>query len=189
MSEQKEDKKEKKVSLACAVLTVSDTRTAGNDTSGNWLAETLARDGHDCKRRDLVKDNVYQIRRVVSEWIADPAVQVILITGGTGFSHRDSTPEAVSVLFDKEIPGFGELFRYISYKEIGSSTIQSRALAGYANDTVIFCLPGSTGACETAWNHIIREQLDSRHKPCNFATHLSNKEQEGKERYHRERSR
>jgi molybdenum cofactor biosynthesis protein B len=164
---------EKKASLACAVLTVSDTRTAGNDTSGNWLAETLARDGHDCVRRDLVKDDVYQIRRIVSDWIADPAVQVILINGGTGFSHKDSTPKAVGALLDQEIPGFGEVFRHVSYTEIGSSTIQSRALAGYANGTVIFCLPGSTGACETAWNHILRDQLDSRHKPCNFATHLS----------------
>ncbi|ANN68590.1 molybdenum cofactor biosynthesis protein B [Bordetella bronchialis] len=179
MSELKE---EKKASLACAVLTVSDTRTAGNDTSGNWLAETLARDGHDCVRRDLVKDNVYEIRRVVSDWIADTRVQVILITGGTGFSHRDSTPEAVAALLDKEITGFGELFRHVSYQEIGSSTIQSRALAGYANDTVIFCLPGSTGACETAWNHILREQLDSRHKPCNFASHLQKKALESKER-------
>jgi molybdenum cofactor biosynthesis protein B len=184
-----EHKEEKKVSLACAVLTVSDTRTAGDDTSGNWLAETLARDGHDCVRRDLIKDNVYLIRRVISDWIADPGVQVILITGGTGFSHKDSTPDAVAVLFDKEIPGFGELFRHVSHQEIGSSTIQSRALAGYANDTVIFCLPGSTGACQTAWNAILREQLDSRHKPCNFATHLRNKEPEGKERPHRERSR
>jgi molybdenum cofactor biosynthesis protein B len=163
---------EKKMSLACAVLTVSDTRTAGNDTSGNWLAETLARDGHDCVRRDLVKDDVYIIRRVLSDWIADPAVQVVLITGGTGFSHRDSTPEAVTPLLDKRIPGFGELFRQVSYEEIGTSTVQSRALAGVANDTLIFCLPGSTGACETAWNRIIGEQLDSRHKPCNFATHF-----------------
>jgi molybdenum cofactor biosynthesis protein B len=166
---------EKKVSLACAVLTVSDTRTAGNDTSGNWLAETLARDGHDCVRRDLVKDNVYVIRRVLSDWIADPAVQVIVTTGGTGFSHQDSIPEAVTALLDQEISGFGELFRQVSYAEIGSSTIQSRALAGYANDTVIFCLPGSTGACETAWNHILRVQLDSGHKPCNFASHFKTK--------------
>lgn len=163
---------EQKTSLACAVLTVSDSRTAGNDTSGNWLAETLARDGHDCVRRDLVKDNVYVIRRVLSDWIADPAVQVILTTGGTGFSHHDSIPDAVVPLLDKEVTGFGELFRHVSYAELGSSTIQSRALAGYANHTLIFCLPGSTGACETAWNHIIREQLDSRHKPCNFATHF-----------------
>ncbi|ARP92805.1 molybdenum cofactor biosynthesis protein B [Bordetella genomosp. 9] len=182
MSELKDDKK---VSLACAVLTVSDTRTAGNDTSGNWLAENLARDGHDCVRRDLVKDNVYLIRRVLSDWIADPEVQVILITGGTGFSHRDCTPQAVTALLDKEIPGFGELFRHISHQEIGSSTIQSRALAGVANDTLIFCLPGSTSACETAWKHILREQLDSRHKPCNFASHLSKvKEALIKERGH-----
>jgi len=160
------------ISLACAILTISDTRTAGDDTSGNLLAENVARAGHVCARRDIVRDNVYQIRRVLSDWIADPAIQVILTSGGTGFSHRDSVPEAVAPLFDKEITGFGELFRQLSYAEIGSSTIQSRALAGYANDTVIFCMPGSNHACQTAWDKIIREQLDSRFKPCNFATHL-----------------
>jgi len=169
MNDQKNDKK---LSLACAVLTVSDSRTAGNDTSGNWLAETLARDGHDCVRRDLVKDDIYAIRRIISDWIYDPAVQVIITNGATGFSHRDAVPAAVTPLFDIEIPGFGELFRQISHADIGTSTIQSRAVAGIANDTVIFCLPGSTSACEAAWDHILREQLDSRHKPCNFASHF-----------------
>ncbi|AHV91494.1 molybdenum cofactor biosynthesis protein B [Bordetella holmesii] len=167
---------ENTVSLACAVLTVSDTRSAGDDTSGNLLAHNLAHAGHMCVRREIVRDDVYLIRRVMSDWIADPQVQVILTTGGTGFSHRDSVPEAVRPLFDKEIDGFGELFRQVSYEEIGSSTIQSRALAGYANNTVIFCMPGSNGACQTAWSRIIAEQLDSRHKPCNFATHLARRE-------------
>lgn len=160
------------VSLACAILTVSDRRTAGDDTSGNLLAEHVAQTGHVCARREIVRDDIYQIRRVMSDWIADPDIQVILTTGGTGFSHKDSVPEALLPLFDKEIDGFGELFRQLSFEEIGSSTIQSRALAGYANNTVIFCMPGSNHACEMAWTRIIREQLDSRHKPCNFATHL-----------------
>ena len=166
------------VSLACAVLTVSDTRSAGDDTSGNLLAHSLAHAGHQCVRRDIVKDDVYQIRRVISDWIADPEVQVILTTGGTGFSHRDHTPEAIVPLLDREIPGFGELFRQISYTEIGSSTIQSRAFAGSANQTLIFCLPGSNNACETAWAQIIREQLDSSHRPCNFATHFKQREED-----------
>lgn len=163
---------DKPSALACAVLTISDTRTAGNDTSGNWLAEHIAHAGHHCRKREIVRDDVYQIRRALSDWIADEDIQVILTTGGTGFSHRDSTPEAVAPLLDKEIPGFGEIFRQISYAEIGSSTVQSRALAGFANGTLIFCLPGSNHACQTAWDHIIREQLDREHRPCNFATHL-----------------
>lgn len=157
-------------SLKCAVLTVSDTRTPATDTSGNWLAETLARAGHECVARAIVPDNVYQIRKILSDWIADERVQVVLTTGGTGFSHRDATPEAVTPLFDQIIDGFGELFRQISYTEIGSSTIQSQAVAGTANGTLIFCLPGSTNACQTAWNGILREQFDIKHKPCNFAT-------------------
>src|SRR6185437_1873690 len=131
------------ISLACAILTVSDRRTAGDDTSGNLLAEQVAQAGHVCAWREIVRDDIYQIRRVISDWIADPQVQVILTTGGTGFSHKDSVPKALMPLFDKEIDGFGELFRQFSLEEIGSSTIQSRALAGYANDTVIFCMPGS----------------------------------------------
>lgn len=161
-------------SLKCAVLTVSDTRDAGTDTSGNFLAESLAHAGHECVARQIVKDNVYQIRRVLSEWIADDEIRVVITTGGTGFALRDSTPEAVVPLLDKEIVGFGELFRQISYQEIGSSTIQSRAVAGFANGKVIFCLPGSTGACQTAWDGILKEQLDVTHEPCNFVTLVRN---------------
>jgi len=160
-----------KIALACAVLTISDTRTAGNDTSGNLLAENIAHAGHHCLKREIVKDNVYQIRRVLSDWIADEDIQVVITTGGTGFSHRDSTPEAVAPLLDKRIDGFGELFRQISHEDIGSSTIQSRAFAGVANHTLVFCLPGSNHACQMAWDRILREQLDSSYKPCNFATH------------------
>lgn len=155
-------------SLGVAVLTVSDTRTEATDSSGQYLVEALAAAGHQLVDKQIVIDDIYRIRAVVSAWIAEPAVQAILITGGTGFSGRDSTPEAVSVLFDKAIDGFGELFRQLSYEEIGTSTIQSRALAGLANDTVIFCLPGSTGACRTGWEKIIRSQLDSSQRPCNF---------------------
>jgi molybdenum cofactor biosynthesis protein B len=154
--------------LSIAVLTVSDTRTRGNDSSGDFLVQALEAEGHRTCGRAIVRDDVYQIRAIVSAWIADVAVNAVLITGGTGFSGRDSTPEAVRPLFDKVIEGFGEVFRALSYTEIGSSTVQSRALAGFANDTVIFCMPGSTGACKTAWDGIIREQLDSSHRPCNF---------------------
>ena len=157
------------IPLAIAVLTVSDTRTEETDRSGQTLASCLADAGHCLADKRIVPDDVYRIRAVVAEWIADPAVQVVLTTGGTGFTGRDSTPEAIRVLLDKEIEGFGELFRQLSWKEIGSSTVQSRCLGGLANATVIFCLPGSTGACRTAWNGILAEQLDSRHKPCNFA--------------------
>lgn len=154
--------------LKIAVLTVSDTRTEHNDSSGQFLVEALQDEGHRLADKQIVIDDIYRIRAVVSQWIADPGVQAILLTGGTGFTGRDSTPEAVGVLFDKTIEGFGELFRALSYDEIGTSTVQSRALAGLANETVIFCMPGSTGACKTAWGKLIREQLDSRHKPCNF---------------------
>jgi len=154
--------------LAIAVLTVSDTRTEATDTSGQYLAEALIGAGHRLAARRIVVDDIYQIRAVVSAWIADAGINAIVTTGGTGFSGRDSTPEAVSVLFDKTIDGFGELFRQISFEEIGTSTIQSRALAGLANNTVIFCLPGSTGACRTGWEKIIRSQLDSSCRPCNF---------------------
>lgn len=151
-----------------AVMTVSDTRTPANDTSGDVLANSLREAGHHVADRKIVKDDIYQIRAVLSQWIADANIQAVITTGGTGFSGRDSTPEAIAPLFDKHIEGFGELFRAVSYTEIGSSTIQSRALAGLANNTVIFCVPGSTNACKTAWEKIIKEQLDSRHKPCNF---------------------
>ncbi|MCB1733302.1 MAG: molybdenum cofactor biosynthesis protein, partial [Halieaceae bacterium] len=126
----------------------------------------------------IVIDDIYRIRAVLSGWIADAGIDAVLVTGGTGFSGRDSTPEAVRPLFDKDIDGFGELFRALSHTEIGSSTIQSRAVAGFANDTVIFCVPGSTGACKTAWNGIIREQLDSSHGPCNFVGVLKVRERE-----------
>lgn len=161
------------IPLRIAVLTVSDTRDRDSDTSGNYLASTLQAEGHQLIAQEIVKDNIYQIRALLSQWIADPQVQVILTSGGTGFSGRDSTPEAVEPLLDKKIDGFGELFRHLSFHDIASSTIQSRALAGLANHTVIFCLPGSTGACELGWNQIIRPQLDSRQKPCNFASLLS----------------
>lgn len=159
-------------SLAIAILTVSDTRTPDTDTSGQYLVEAVTEAGHSVADRKLVIDDIYQQRAIVSAWIADPAVEAILVTGGTGFTGRDSTPEALSVLFDKTVDGFGELFRYLSFQEIGTSTIQSRALAGFANRTVIFCLPGSTGACKTAWQGIIRSQLDASFKPCNFVGHL-----------------
>ncbi len=154
--------------LTAAVLTVSDTRTLENDTSGAFLEEALRAAGHEVVDRQIVIDDIYQLRAVLSRWIADPGIEVILTTGGTGFSGRDSTPEAVAPLFDKVIEGFGEVFRALSHNEIGSSTIQSRALAGMANGTVIFCMPGSTGACRTAWEGVLRDQLDSEHRPCNF---------------------
>ncbi len=156
------------IPLNIAVLTLSDTRTAENDTSGDALAEMLTAAGHHLVDRDLCEDNVYRMRAKVANWIADPDIHVIITTGGTGMTRRDSTPEALAPLFDKTIDGFGELFRQLSYAEIGSSTLQSRCLAGLSNKTLIFCLPGSTGACRTGWNSILKEQLDSRHKPCNF---------------------
>lgn len=155
-------------SLGVAVLTISDTRSIDTDTSGQYLVEQLKAAGHSLQDRQIVIDDVYQIRAKVSAWIAEPAVHVILTTGGTGFSGRDSTPEAVAPLFDKHVEGFGEVFRALSLQEIGSSTVQSRALGGMANRTVIFCMPGSTGACRTAWEGILKEQLDATHKPCNF---------------------
>ena len=155
-------------SLVINVLTVSDTRTFQNDTSGDYLCDVIQDAGHKIGERIIVLDNIYQIRAALSNWIADKGISAILITGGTGFSGRDSTPEAVKPLFDKDIDGFGDIFRYLSHGEIGSSTIQSRALAGVANNTTIFCIPGSTGACKLAWNELIKEQLDSSHQPCNF---------------------
>ncbi len=160
------------VPLNIAVLTVSDTRTPETDTSGDTLVERLESAGHKLVDRDIVKDNIYSLRARVSQWIADVDTQVVILTGGTGFSHRDSTPEAISPLLDKHIEGFGELFRQISYDEIGTSTIQSRALGGLANGTLIFCLPGSTGACRTGWDKVISEQLDARHRPCNYVDTL-----------------
>jgi molybdenum cofactor biosynthesis protein B len=154
--------------LNIAILTLSDTRTAENDTSGDALQEMLLEAGHRLAARELCKDNVYVMRAVVARWIADPDIHAVLTTGGTGLTHRDSTPEALLPLFDQVIEGFGELFRQVSFEEIGSSTVQSRCCAGLANKTLVFCLPGSTGACRTGWNRILREQLDSRHRPCNF---------------------
>ncbi|MDA9556855.1 molybdenum cofactor biosynthesis protein B [Vibrio sp.] len=156
-----------------AVLTVSDTRTEETDTSGRYLADQVKEAGHQLQKKSIVIDDKYKIRAIVSDWIADEHIQVIILTGGTGFTNRDTTPESITPLFDKEVEGFGELFRAISYQEIGTSTIQSRALAGFANNTVIFALPGSTGACKTGWTNIIQEQIDSRHKPCNFMPHLT----------------
>ncbi|MDO6686028.1 MULTISPECIES: molybdenum cofactor biosynthesis protein B [unclassified Agarivorans] len=161
--------------LNIAVLTVSDTRNEETDTSGRYLAEALTDAGHKLADKKIVIDDIYQIRAVLSNWIADPNIDCVISTGGTGFTTRDNTPEAVHVLFDKDIEGFGELFRHISYTEIGTSTVQSRALGGFANKTVIFCVPGSTNACKTAWQKILLEQLNSTHKPCNFVPHIGQK--------------
>lgn len=160
------------VPLNIAVLTVSDTRTEENDTSGHTLAQRVVEAGHRLADKAIVIDDVYQLRAIVSKWIADPSIQAIVSTGGTGFTARDNTPEALQVLFDKDVEGFGETFRYISYNEIGTSTVQSRAFAGMANKTVVFCVPGSTNACKTAWDKLIVEQLDATHRPCNFVPHL-----------------
>jgi molybdopterin adenylyltransferase len=162
--------------LSIAVLTVSDTRNLDTDTSGQLLVDRLAQAGHHLAQRAMCKDDIYQIRAICSGWIADDDVQVILITGGTGFTDRDSTPEAMQPLFDKQVEGFGELFRHISLRDIGTSTIQSRAIAGLSNHTLIFCLPGSTNACKTAWDDIIQYQIDSRQGPCNFVPHLKKTE-------------
>lgn len=155
--------------LNIAVLTISDTRTEENDTSGKTLVERLTKEGHTLAEKLIVPDDIYQIRVPVSRWIADPKVNTVITTGGTGVTGRDGTPEAVEVLLDKKLDGFGELFRYISYQEIGTSSLHSRAVAGVANGTYIFCIPGSSGACRTAWDQIIQLQLDSRTRPCNFA--------------------
>ena len=158
--------------LSIAVLTISDTRNADTDTSGNFLAESIKAAGHNLFEKIIAKDDIYAIRTIISAWIADSGINAIITTGGTGFYPRDVTPEAISPLFDKPIEGFGELFRAISYQEIGTSTIQSRAFGGMANNTCIFCLPGSQNACKTGWEKIISQQLDSRTKPCNFVGHL-----------------
>lgn len=157
------------VALSLCVLTVSDTRTADNDSSGDYLVGALAAAGHRLHARAIVPDDKYRLRALVSAWIADAAVDGILVTGGTGFTGRDSTPEALLPLLDKEMPGFGEMFRSLSYADIGTSTLQSRAFAGLANATFLFCLPGSTSACETGWEKLIRAQLDARTRPCNLA--------------------
>ena len=162
-------KKNKFLPLCISVLVVSDTRTEKTDLSGKILVERLKKAGHSLTEKCIVPDDVYQIRSILSRWIADPAVDIVITSGGTGLTGRDGTPEAASVLFDKEIEGFGELFRWISYEEIASSTIQSRVTAGVANGTYIFCLPGSSNACRTGWDRILATQLDIRNSPCNFA--------------------
>ncbi|HRQ64737.1 MAG TPA: molybdenum cofactor biosynthesis protein B [Xanthomonadaceae bacterium] len=157
------------IALAIAVLTVSDSRGPDQDTSGDYLVAALEGEGHRLAARSLLPDDRYRLRAQVSAWIADPAVDVILVTGGTGFTGRDSTPEALKPLLDKMMPGFGEMFRVLSFEEIGTSTLQSRAFAGVANGTFLFALPGSTSACRTAWEKLIRAQLDARTRPCNLA--------------------
>jgi len=156
------------IPLNMAVLTISDTRSEAEDISGKRLVELLSSAGHQLAEKTIVADNIYQIRAIISQWIVEPDIQVILTTGGTGVTGRDGTPEAVSALLDKQLEGFGEIFRMVSYQEIKTSTIQSRTLAGVANSTYIFCLPGSSGACQTGWEVLIKAQLDSRTKPCNL---------------------
>ena len=164
------------VPLNIAVLTVSDTRTLETDTSGQVFVDRLNVAGHNLAARVLLKDDLYKIRAQVANWIADDEVQVVLITGGTGFTARDSTPEAVSCLLDKQVDGFGELFRQISVADIGTSTVQSRALAGLANGTLVCCLPGSTNAVRTGWDGILADQLNNSFRPCNFVPHLKKAE-------------
>lgn len=154
--------------LNIAVLTVSDSRGEEDDKSGRLLVERLTKAGHRCHEKRIVRDDVYQIRAVVSAWIAAPEVQAVITTGGTGVTGRDGTPEAVQPLLDKSLDGFGEIFRAISYQQIRTSTIQSRAIAGVANGTYVFCVPGSSGACATAWDELIEAQLDRRTRPCNL---------------------
>ena len=155
--------------LRVAVLTVSDTRTEATDKSGTVLVDRLSTAGHTLAARAIVRDDIYAIRAIVSGWIADDEVEVVITTGGTGITGRDGTPEAIAVLLDKRIDGFGELFRMISFEEIGASSLQSRCLAGVANATFVFCLPGSPGACATGWDKLIAPQLDFRTRPCNLA--------------------
>ena len=157
------------IPLNIAILTVSDSRSEANDTSGQILVERLSTAGHKLAAKQITPDDIYKIRAVVSAWIASPEIQVIISTGGTGVTGRAGTPEAIAPLLDKQLEGFGEMFRNLSYEEIGTSTIQSRALAGVANGTYLFCLPGSTGACKTAWDKLIKTQLDCRTQPCNLA--------------------
>ena len=159
---------EERIAVRIAVLTISDTRDERTDKSGALLVERLQAQGHTLHEKRILPDNIYQIRAQVAQWIADEKVQAVVTTGGTGLTGRDGTPEAVAPLFDKEIEGFGETFRMISYEEIGTSTIQSRCIAGVSNGTYIFCLPGSSGACVTGWDKLIGPQLDSTNHPCNL---------------------
>ncbi len=162
------DKNRDFIALSISVLTISDSRTEADDKSGNLLVDRLQSAGHKLHQKAIVKDDIYQIRAQVSHWIAQPEPQVIITTGGTGVTGRDGTPEAIKPLLDKEIEGFGEMFRVLSFDSIRTSTLQSRALAGVANGSYIFCLPGSSGACADAWDKLINEQLDYRHRPCNL---------------------
>lgn len=155
--------------LNIAVATVSDSRTEATDTSGDLLAERVESAGHALAERRIVRDDRYAIRAVISAWIAAAGIDAVIVTGGTGLTERDDTPEAVAPLFDKTIEGFGEIFRALSFEEIGTSSLQSRAVAGMANATFVFVLPGSSGACRTAFDRIIRDQLDARTRPCNLA--------------------
>ena len=156
------------IPVRIAVLTVSDTRTVGDDRSGDLLAARCLEAGHELAAREIVRDEIEEIRAIVRRWIEDPAIDVVVTTGGTGFTGRDVTPEALEPLFEKRMDGFSEVFHRISYDKIGTSTIQSRATAGVANATFIFALPGSPGACRDAWDGILHAQLDYRHMPCNF---------------------
>jgi molybdopterin adenylyltransferase len=156
------------IPLSISILVISDTRIEADDVSGKTLVERLSSAGHKLFEKTIVPDNIYQIRAVVSNWIASKAVNVIISTGGTGVTGRDGTPEAIMPLLDKVLDGFGETFRMISFQEIKTSTIQSRAIAGVANGTYIFCLPGSSGACRMAWDSLIKDQLDFRTLPCNL---------------------
>ena len=158
--------------LDVAVLTVTDSRSREEDSSGDYLAAALQAAGHRLAERALLPNDRYALRALVSRWIAEPSVQVVLVNGGTGFYAHNQTPEALGVLFDQQIEGFGELFRQLSFAELGSASLQSWALAGLANGTLIFCLPGSTGACQLGWEKLIREQLDASTRPCNFVPHL-----------------
>jgi len=159
--------------LNIAVLTVSDSRSQDEDSSGQLLVDRVETSGHRLIDRHVVKDDIYQIRAVISQWIASDDINAVVVTGGTGFTERDNTPQAVTPLFDRHVDGFGELFRQISFRDIGTSTIQSRAFAGLANNTIIFCMPGSPNACRCAWDEIIVEQIDSRTRPCNFVPHMN----------------
>lgn len=162
------DNKRDFIPLSMAVLTVSDSRGEAEDKSGKLLVSRLQTAGHTLAEKAIVRDDIYQIRAIISRWIAAPSPQVIISTGGTGVTGRDGTPEAMKPLFDKEISGFGEMFRVLSFESIGTSTLQSRATAGVANGTYLFCLPGSSGACADAWDKLIQQQLDYRHRPCNL---------------------
>ncbi len=163
--------------LNIVVVTVSDTRTEATDTSGQFLQESVVAAGHALTGKYICKDDIYKLRALIAGLIADDSVHVVLVTGGTGFTTRDNTVSAVTPLLDSHIDGFGELFRQVSFEEIGTSTIQSRAFAGLSNSTAVFCMPGSTSACKTAWHKILASQLDSRHRPCNFAGRLLQKGQ------------